>query len=287
MNERSKAMRQRVRNLLENGPPPDAAATLYTGQVMHHRLKPFGHRFTYSVASLVIDIDRLEEAGRLSPLFGVDRAAPLSFRASDHLAEGFATLREQADSLLARAGVAEPAARILLMTYPRMFGYVFNPISTWFCHGADGRLIAVLYAVSNTFGERHTYVAPVSEGELSPAGLRQSRDKLFHVSPFISMDARYHFRVLPPGREARLRIHETEQGTPVLAATFNGCALPVTTATLSGLLLRQPFMTAKVIAGIHWEALKLWLKGARFHTSPQPPGAMASWQGGRALEPGE
>ncbi|MFP1631224.1 DUF1365 domain-containing protein [Zhengella sp. ZM62] len=277
-------MKARARNLQDNGPPPEAAATLYAGQVMHHRLKPFGHRFTYGVTSLVIDIDRLDEAGGLSPLFGVNRAAPVSFQASDHLRDGFATLRSQADTLLARAGVPEPAARILLMTYPRVFGHVFNPISTWFCHAADGRLIAVIYAVSNTFGGHHDYVVPVAPGELSPAGLRQNQPKLFHVSPFISMDAHYHFRVMPPGREARLRIHETEHGTPVLAATFNGTARALNTATVAALLLTMPFMTLKVIGGIHWEALKLWLKGARFHSSPPPHGAPANRH---ALEPGE
>lgn len=278
------AMNGRVRNREENGPPPEAAAILYAGQVMHHRLKPFGHRFTYRVTSLVIDIDRLDEADLLSRLFGVNRAAPVSFHASDHLREGFMTLRSQADTLLLQAGVREPAERILLMTYPRMFGHVFNPISTWFCHAADGRLIAVIYAVSNTFGGHHDYVVPVAPGELSPAGLRQSRAKLFHVSPFISMDAHYHFRVLPPGREARLRIHETEHGTPVLAATFNGTARPLNTASVAAMLGRMPFMTLKIIGGIHWEALKLWLKGARFHPSPSP---RATQENRQALEPAE
>ncbi|PHP68397.1 DUF1365 domain-containing protein [Zhengella mangrovi] len=277
----------RVNNLGDNGPPPAAAATLYPGQVMHHRLKPFGHRFTYSVFCVALDIDRLDEAGRLSPLFGVDRAAPISFHARDHLADGFPTLRSQADTLLLQAGLTERADRIILLTYPRLFGYVFNPISTWYCHAADGRLLAVIYAVSNTFGEQHTYVAPVAPGELSPAGLRQSRDKLFHVSPFISMDARYHFRVLPPGRAVRLRIHETENGSPVLAATFSGAAQALTTPALARLLLRQPFMTLKVIGGIHWEALKLWLKGARFHRSPPPPDAAAPWRDRPGLEAGE
>jgi uncharacterized protein len=261
----------RVTSVVANGATPGEAGTLYPGKVTHQRLRPFRHRFTYSVFSLLVDIDRLNELDRMSRLLVVNRPGILSFRESDHVEREGETLREFADRLLALAGLERPAHRILLLAYPRVFGYVFNPISVYFAYGDDGSPVALIYAVRNTFGERHSYVAPVREGELGPEGIRQERAKLLHVSPFIGMNARYHFRVLPPGRALRLRIHETENGEPLLAATFYGRAERLTDATLATCLVRFPFMTLKVIAGIHWQALRLWLKGARFRSSPSPP----------------
>ena len=278
---------KRITTLDENGPPPVAPAALYQGDVMHQRIKPFGHRFSYPVFSLLIDIDRLEEADHLSPLFSVEKPNLIAFRAADHLDPEETSLRRQADRLLSEAGLTGPAARIVLLCYPRMFGYVFNPISTWYAFDDDGALLAVIYTVRNTFGEKHSHVARVEQGELSNAGLRQSRSKLLHVSPFIGMDARYHFRVLPPGRIARLRIHETENGEALFAASFVGAHRPLTTRTLTGVLLRFPLMTWKVMTAIHWQALKLWLKGARFHRSPPPPAKSSYGDRDRVLQPGE
>lgn len=261
----------RITCMAENGPPPAAAGMLYAGKVMHQRLNPFGHRFSYTVFCLLADIDRLDDLARMCRLLSVNRPGVLSFRERDHVEENDETLRQFTGRLLARAGLEEPAARILLLAYPRMFGYVFNPLSTYFAYDAEDRLIAIIYAVRNTFGERHSYVAPILPGEESPAGIRQTRTKIFHVSPFMEMGLRYHFRILPPGRTVRVRIHETAGGEPMLAATFNADAAPLTDRNLARYLLKFPFMTMKVIGGIHWEALKLWLKGARFHKSPPPP----------------
>lgn len=271
--------------LQENGPPPAEAALLYEGSVMHARLRPFGHRFAYSVYSLLVDADRLAEVDRMSRFLSVNRANIASFHEIDHVEEPGETLRGCANRLLAHAGLA-PAERVLLLAYPRIFGYVFNPLSVYFCYGPGERLVAVIYAVRNTFGQRHTYVAPVKEGELGPAGLRQSRAKRFHVSPFVGMEARYHFRILPPGRTVRLRILETEMGEPLLSAAFHGTARPLDTKTMAACLLKFPLLTWKIIGGIHWEALKLWLKGARFRTSPPAP-VPVSCHDAAALEPGE
>ena len=267
----------RITSMEENGPPPAAAGTLYPGKVMHQRLNPFGHRFSYTVFSLLVDIDRLDELARLSPLLSVNRPGIFSFHERDHVETNGETLRQFADRLIAGAGLERPAARILLLTYPRMLGYVFNPLSTYFAYDANGRLSAIIYAVRNTFGERHSYVAPVLPGEESPAGIRQTRTKIFHVSPFMDMGLRYHFRILPPGKTVRVRIHETSGKEPLLAATFNGSQAALESRTLAAYLLRFPFMTLKVMAGIHWEALKLWSKGARFRSSPNPP-ATASFR---------
>ena len=167
-----------------------------------------------------------------------------------------------------------------------MMGYVFNPISVYFAYDGDAKLIALVYAVRNTFGERHSYVAPILPGDCTDAGVRQTRKKIFHVSPFVPMGTRYHFRILPPGRTVRLRIHETEAGVPLLSATFNGEAASLTDAKLAACLIRFPLMTLKVVAGIHWEAIKLWFKGAVFHRSPAPP-APASYRDHGAFEAGE
>lgn len=261
----------RITTLEQNGPAPEAAATLYVGEVMHARLKPFGHRFVYRVFSLLIDVDRLREADRQSRLFSVNKANIASFHEADHADRAGETVRSQADRLLAEAGVTERADRILLLAYPRILGYVFNPIAVYFAYGRDGHLIALIYSVRNTFGQRHLYVAPIEPGDLTPAGVRQTRLKVFHVSPFIGMGARYHFRVLPPGDAVRLRIHETEDAEPLLAATFVGEAQPLSSVSLVANLLKIPLLTWKIVAGIHWEALRLWLKGARFRTSPPPP----------------
>lgn len=264
-------MRPRISTAEENGPPPIAAGTLYPGKVMHQRLRPFGHRFSYSVFSILVDVDRLDELAGMSRLLGVNRAGPVSFHERDHTEEEGETLRQMGNRLLAQAGLPRPPARLLLLAYPRLFGYVFNPITVWFAYGEGGELLALIYSVRNTFRERHSYVAPVQDGELGPAGIRQTRAKLFHVSPFINMDARYDFRVQPPGKVVRLRIHESEEGAPLLAATFSGEARPLNDRNLLTCLARFPLMTLKVTAAIHWQALRLWLKGARFHRSPPPP----------------
>ena len=273
--------------MVDNGPPPKAAGVLYPGEVMHARLKPLGHRFVYTVFSLLVDIDRLAEIGRMTWLLKVNRRGLSSFHESDHVERQGETLRGFADRLLAAAGLEKPAARILLLAYPRIFGYVFNPISVYFCYDDAGALVALIYAVRNTFGERHAYVAPIEPGDLSQAGVQQTRTKIFHVSPFIDMGARYHFHIMPPGKVVRLRIHETQSGEALLSATFAGKAQPLGTAQLAACLLKFPLMTWKIVAGIHWEALKLWFKGARFRSSPPVADTVSYRDQAAAFEPGE
>ncbi len=251
--------------LAANGPPPKAAATLYAGPVMHQRLRPVGHRFTYSVYSLLIDIDRMEEANDLSPLLGIQAPGLLSFRASDHLRDGADNLRRQADEWYRETRPNDPLpTRWLLLCYPRMFGWVFNPISVWFAIDEADVPLMLVYDVRNTFGGRHAYLAPVKDGEISEAGIRQTGDKRLHVSPFLGPNLTYRFRIMPPGKGVKLRIHETEEGEPLFDATFSGHARPVTTATLLRYLVTIPFLPFKVYAAIHWEAFRLWLKGVRF-----------------------
>ncbi|KGF69101.1 hypothetical protein LL06_12865 [Hoeflea sp. BAL378] len=269
--------------LLKTGPGP-AAASLYIGDVMHQRMKPVGHRFRYKVYSLLIDLDRLDEADRLSALFSVNSANLMSFHEADHLRGTHEkSLRAHIDRLLREAGVRERAARIELACYPRIFGQVFNPLSVFYAYGADGAPIAMVYQVRNTFGEGHTYACRIEDGDVSAAGIRQSRSKIFYVSPFIELDMRYHFRMNLPGDRIKWRILETDGSGPLLAATYNGARKRLSTGSVLACLLQFPLLTWKIVGGIHYEALRLWLKGMRYVPRPAPP-PVASFRDQAKLE---
>jgi DUF1365 family protein len=177
-------------------------------------------------------------------------------RATDHAC---APLRKLAQPSAASIS----PARVLLLCYPRLLGFTFNPLSVYFCHRAEGELALIIYEVRNTFGDIHAYVLPVKPGEISAAGVRQQQEKLFYVSPFIELEMRYHFRISPPGARVKLRILETDREGPLLAATFSGRRRSLTTAALLRSLFSLPLVTVKIVAAIHWEALRLWLRGAR------------------------
>jgi len=239
------------------------AAALYVGNVMHARLKPVGHRFSYRVMSLLIDLDRLKVADRQTPLFGVNRRALYSFHEVDHGARDGSPLRQYAQRRAAEQGIDLTGGQMLLLCYPRLFGYTFNPLSVYFCYRASGQLALIIYEVRNTFGDIHAYALPVKGEDVSPAGIRQTQEKRFYVSPFIEMAMRYHFRLVAPRESVKLRILETDSGGPLLSATFNGHRRDLTTKELLRCFLLLPAVTLKIIAAIHWEALRLWLKGVR------------------------
>ncbi|HTO62353.1 MAG TPA: DUF1365 domain-containing protein [Bradyrhizobium sp.] len=253
----------------------DDAAALYVGPVMHARLKPVGHRFSYRVMSLLIDLDRLDQADRQSALFGVNRGALYSFHEKDHGDRDGSSLRAYAARCAAAHGVDLTGGRVRLLCYPRLLGYAFNPLSVYFCDRADGSLALIIYEVRNTFGEIHAYALPLRPADISRAGIRQAQDKLFYVSPFIAMTMRYHFRISPPQDTVRLRILETDRDGPLLAATFSGRRRALTTAALLVAFVGLPLVTFKVMAAIHWEALRLWIKGARLVRRPAIPAATA------------
>jgi len=253
----------RARPIKSGKPVAAEAAALYVGCVMHARLKPIGHRFSYRVMSLLIDLDRLADADRQSPLFGVNRPALYSFHEADHGRRDGSSLRAYAQFCAAERGIDLTGGRVLLLCYPRLLGYTFNPLSVYFCYRADGELALLIYEVRNTLGGIHPYVLPVTSRDISDAGVRQQQDKLFYVSPFLEMAMRYHFRVLPPGERVQLRILETGREGPALAATFNGRHRSLNTNELLRAFFGLPLVTMKIMAAIHWEALRLWLKGVR------------------------
>ena len=251
----------------------EAPASLYLGDVMHARLKPVPHRFSYRVMSLLIDLDRLDEADRQSSLFGVNRAALYSFHEADHGERDGSSLRAYAQARASEHGICLTGGRVWLLCYPRLLGYTFNPLSVYFCTRADGGLALIIYEVRNTFGEIHSYVLPVKPGEISAAGVRQEQDKLFYVSPFVEMATRYRFCISPPGEGVRLRILEVDAEGPLLAATFSGRRRALTTRVLLCAFVGLPLVTLKIIGAIHSQALRLWLKGVKLVPRPDSAGA--------------
>lgn len=244
-------------------------SAIYRGTVVHERVRPRRHRLRYHVFTLLLDLDEIPELARRLPLFAYNRWAPVAFYDRDHGPTTGAPLRPWVEAQLRDAGVACDGGPIRLLCYPRIFGYVFNPLSVYFCYRRKGGLAAILYEVCNTYSERHTYVIPVEDG--NRAIIRQHCRKAHYVSPFIAMDADYHFRILPPNESVGIVIRQEDAGGLLLAAAFSGDRKPLTFPNLARALARFPLMTLKVIAGIHWEALRLWLKG--FPVFPHTPAA--------------
>ena len=242
-------------------------SAIYDGTVVHERVRPKRHHLRYDVFTMLLDLDELPELDRRFRLFGYNRAAVFSFYDKDHGPTTGDDLRVWVEARLAEAGLHHDGVSIRLLCYPRIFGYAFNPLSVYFCDHRNGALMAILYEVCNTFKERHTYIIPVDD----PARrvIKQHCSKALYVSPFIGMDADYFFRIVPPGNGVNIVIRQEDADGLLLAASFQGKRIPFVARTLIRTLIRFPFLTLKVIGGIHWEALRLWLKGVPF-ISHQP-----------------
>jgi len=245
-------------------------SALYVGTVMHRRLFPRGHRFSYGVYYLWLDLAELPDLDRTVPGFGYNRAAPFAFHDRDHGPRDGSPLRPWLDGYLREAGIDLEGGPVRMLTLPRIFGHVFNPISVWCGYGPQGDLRAVLYEVSNTFGQWHHHLAAVDG--LDPAGnARHVFDKELFVSPFIDMDATYEFRMRPPGDRATLLVREYLPAGHVLTATLVARRWAFTGANLWRAFALHPLVTLKVVGGIHWEALRLWRKGAPFRRHGPAP----------------
>lgn len=250
----------------------ERAGALYLGRVTHRRLKPVGHRLCYRVFSALLDLDRLDELDRNLRLFSRNRFNLFSFHDRDHGDGKPANLAAYIRATLHAAGLAADG-RILLLCYPRILGFAFNPLAVYYCHDAAGSLSANIYEVRNTFGGRHSYLIPApGDGEI----VRQKADKVFHVSPFMEMATRYHFRLTRPGSDISVAIRQTDAEGGVLHATFAGARAEMTDKALFGAFLAYPLMTLKVVAAIHWEALKLLLKGLKLVKGAPDPKAPVS-----------
>ncbi len=229
---------------------------------MHMRLAPFTHQFRYRVFSLLLDIDRLGETCAGLRVLSLNGPGLMSVHLRDHGPRDGGPLRPWVEAHLAAHQRPHPS-RIWLLSFPRLLGYAFNPLSVYFCENQEGRLESVIYEVKNTFGDQHAYV--VSAGETGDGAHRHEKQKAFFVSPFIAMDQTYRFTIRSPDERLALRIRQHDASGPCLIATQTGERRPLTDGELLRQWLSHPLMTLKVIIAIHWQALRLWRKGARFN----------------------
>jgi DUF1365 family protein len=242
-------------------------SALYAGTVTHKRLRPRTHLLRYRIFMLLLDLDTAPALARRLRLFGFDGPGLVSFHQRDHGDGTRHGLRAWVDRYLAEAGLTT-GGKLLVLAMPRVLGHAFNPLTVFYCHAPDGALQAILYEVRNTFGQRHAYLLR-THGETGPVA--QQCAKTFHVSPFLPMALRYRFRVLPPGRQIGVFISVADEIGTVLAAAFAGARQEITDAALLRQVLRLPLMGLKVLAGIHWEAAILLLKGLKLQPPPPPP----------------
>ncbi len=254
---------------------PDAG--LYVGRLRHARHAPRSHVFTYPVFQALLDVDRIPEAMAVSRFTSYNRWNWASFQERDHLSDPSRPLRERVVEEAAAAGVSLPGGPIYLLTNLRYLGYCFNPVSFYYCYDAAGRLETVLAEVNNTFGETCNYW--LTDGQAVPRGGREDdRDerryrtpKVFHVSPFMPLSQEYEWRITPPAERLLVHIEVVESGTRMLDATLDLRYHPWSASSIRRTLVRYPWMTAKVIAAIYFEALRLRLKGIRYLPHPGTP----------------
>ena len=255
---------------MTDGPPSSA---LYRSTVMHHRVRPVKHRVTYKVFSLLLDVDEIPALAKKLKLFSHNHFNVLSFHDRDFGPGDGTSPRDWVEQVLADNGYDFTPGKISLLCFPRLWGYVFNPLSIYYIYDDQGVLRAVLYEVTNTYKDRHSYLLPVEGGD--PI-VRQVCGKNLYVSPFIGMDARYHFRLKEPGETLNVAIREEQlvdgqADGNVLFAAQSGTREDLTDKALVRAVLAHPLMTVKVTAGIHWQALRLWRKGAQAFAHGEPP----------------
>lgn len=248
---------------------PNFASCFYIGTVMHRRVRPRKHKLSYRVFSMLIDLDEADALDKEISGFGHNRFSIFSFYDHDHGPGHNAPLKPWVESELTKAGIETGGGPVRLLCYPRILGYVFNPLSVYFCYRRDGSLAAVLHQVTNTFHQRHSYLFPVdaTADELE----RHTCAKEMYVSPFIDMGMTYKFRIKQPCDEIAVSIQETDAAGTLLFASFAGRKKPFSSSEILSLFFSYPLMTLKIMGGIHWEALRLWIKGVPLVHRPAPP----------------
>ena len=254
------------------------SAAIYDGVVFHERFSPFNHKLTYKVFSLLLDVDKVAQVAATSQIFSLNKWNLFSFHDSDHGNRDGTPLRPWVEKQLQGLNISgfDPAhSKILLFCFPRILGYVFNPISLLFCYDEASRLRAVLYEVKNTFGEQHCYVTAIDDANALKH--EHNAEKVFHVSPFMEMDCRYDFQIKAPDDAFYFRIDQnllnkdTGNYSPILLATHTGKRAEFNDKALWSRFFRYPLMTLKVILAIHFEAIHLVRKGAKYFKKPKPP----------------
>ena len=236
------------------------SSCIYSGYVTHRRFKPKRHFFSYKTFSLLIDLNEIENLERKIKFFSYNKFNILSFYNVDHGPRDGSCLTKWAKKILAESRIDIGSGTIKLLCFPRFFGYVFNPLSIFYCYDENLKLKAVLYEVKNTFNEQHTYVFPTSP---SSNLILHRCDKKFYVSPFIEMKTFYNFRLLKPGNNISVFIKQADIDGTLLIACQTGKWLELNSKNLFVQFLKHPLMSFKVILAIHFEAFRLWSKGIK------------------------
>ena len=236
-------------------------SAIYNGQVIHKRFKPKVHYFKYKVFSLLLDLSELEILNKKVNFFSFNKFNLISFHEKDHGERDGSSLKLWVQKNLEKNNIQDKDIKIKILCYPRIFGFVFNPLSVFYVYNLEGQLISILYEVKNTFGEQHTYIFKV----LKDSNLIQNNcSKKFHVSPFIEMNCNYFFRLLKPGNKISVIIDQYDSEDKVLYASQDGIRSDFNTKQLIKSYLKHPIMTFKIILAIHYEAFRLWAKGIKF-----------------------
>ena len=229
---------------------------IYNGVVTHTRFKPVKHFLKYKTFSFYIDLDEIKKLDNDNPIFSYNRFNIFSFYDKDHGDRDGKALKVWVLDNLKKFNINENINKIKLLCYPRIFGYVFNPLSVFYCY-EDNSLKAIFYEVKNTFNEQHTYIFKVKDNKIE-----QKCKKKFYVSPFMNMDTYYNFRLLNPNEKLSVSIKQTDKEDVVLTAVQTGIRKEFTFKQLIINFFRYPLMSIKIISAIHFEALLLWKKGA-------------------------
>ena len=236
-------------------------SSIYIGNVIHKRFKPKIHFFKYKVFSILLDISEIDILDKSLKIFSYNKFNIVSFYDVDHGPRDGTSIKEWVIKNLNDNRINTENIKIKLLCYPRIFGYVFNPLSVFFIYNKNSELISILYEVKNTFGEQHTYVFKTKENENY---IKHTCKKKFHVSPFIEMDCTYFFKILKPSEKISVIIDQYDEEGKLLYASQDGDRIEFNNKNLVLSYLRHPFMTFKIIVAIHFEAFKLWTKGIKF-----------------------
>ena len=229
---------------------------IYIGKVIHKRFKPKEHYFKYNVFSLLIDLNELEEINKEIKFFSYNKFNIISFFEKDHGDRDGSSIKTWVKKNLKSIGILTEDISIKLLCYPRIFGYVFNPLSTFFIYNKHSELISIFYEVKNTFGEQHTYIFKAQDEKTN----HNKCKKKFYISPFIEMDCEYHFKTLNPREQLSVVINQNDKDGKLLFASQDGISKDFNNKNLILSYLNHPLMTFKIIGAIHYEAFKLWVK---------------------------
>ena len=233
---------------------------IYIGSVIHKRFKPKKHFFKYNVFSLFLDLDEINELDKKIPFFSYNKFNILSFFDKDHGYRDGSSIKNWLIHVLQKKNISTINIKIKILCYPRIFGYVFNPLSIFFIYDADSNPIAILYEVKNTFGEQHTYVFKI---DIKNKQILNNCKKKFYVSPFMDLESKYFFKVLIPNERLSVIIDQRDKEGKLLFASQDGERVKLSSKNLLKSYLKHPLMTLKIISAIHYEALKLWMKGIK------------------------